>query len=107
MELILLVVGAIAAVVFYFIWGSRKMVRMNADPVQQRLATLLSQAGQTGDPDNAIASQIIELVVDAGWSSGETGTRIAHALSMVKIGAPPPVYERAVHIGQGIAMNYR
>jgi len=80
---------------------------MNADPMQQRLAVLLATAGASGDPDKTMAAEIIELVANAGWESGEADGRIAHALSMVKIVSPPAVYRDAVKIGQSIVFNFR
>lgn len=68
----------IAAIGLYWLWGMRKMVRMNNDPGQLMLANLLLKAG-AGD-DTALLSFIRE----ERWTQVQIADRIAHALSLAQ-----------------------
>jgi alkylhydroperoxidase/carboxymuconolactone decarboxylase family protein YurZ len=102
MEILLLL--AVVAVI-WFVWSSRRIQRMNSDPFQRELASLFIEAA-TGDEKKAVR-KIIEMIVEKDLSQGQTASRIAHAISMVKIMAPADVYDKAVHIGRGLSEAYQ
>jgi len=76
------------------------VTKMNADPVQQQFAQLLKQAAEDPSKHGQLIKQ--------GWPGSETRTRVAHALSIVKISSIPDTYSRAKEIAYDISMaSYR
>jgi hypothetical protein len=72
-----------------------KVTRMNADPDQQHLARLFVEAAENGRH-----VQLMNWVINQPWNGRETRTRIAHALSIVKVAFLPATYARAREIGR-------
>jgi CarD family transcriptional regulator len=79
----------LTAIALYWIWGMKKMVRMNADPGQHVLAQLLVQAG--GGEDRGL-SEFIEL---QGWTSIQVADRVGHALTLAEKLFGPNEYAQA------------
>jgi RNA polymerase-interacting CarD/CdnL/TRCF family regulator len=71
---------AIAALMFlaYWTWGMRKMVRMNADPLQQHLAHLLIKAGNGKD------EELLALIGEHRWNQLQTADHVSHALTLAE-----------------------
>ena len=91
----------IVAAVIYTIYTTIKMIRLNKDPIQQELARRLIEASMGNRSESAA---VFKFVVSQRWSSREVRTRMPHAVSMVKIMAPEPVYRRAIEIGREISV---
>ena len=70
------------------------ITKMNADPEQQLFARMFIEAAET---ENSV--KLTNWLVRRPWSSKETRTRIAHALSIVKISSVPSTYNSAKEIG--------
>ena len=71
-----LIVGAVLLLLAYWIWGMRKMARMNSDPDQLALAHLLIRAGNGKD------NELIEFIGQQEWTSMRMmKDNIAHALT--------------------------
>ncbi len=68
--------------------------KMNADPEQQEFARLFISAVEQGKEVD-----LINWLVKRHWRASETRTRIAHAISIVKIASVPETYRRAKEIG--------
>ena len=73
---------------------------MNADPDQQALTQLFIDAVQ----DESRIGEIVDFLVDHGWSRTDAGNRVVHALSVVKI-SRPDLYPRAKTIGEAIYVS--
>lgn len=69
---------------------------MNDDPEQQQLAILFVAAAEDSNGQTELTNWIIR----QPWSASETRTRIVHALSLVRVVAPPDTYARAKEIGE-------
>src|SRR5689334_20172139 len=94
----LLLGGAVA------IWQFCRVKTFNEDHFQQRLAGILAQCAS----DHATGSEIgeiLELCIAEQWPQSEVSTRIAHALSMIRV-KHPTYYHRAVQVGQSIVTTY-
>ncbi|WP_448031867.1 CarD family transcriptional regulator [Bradyrhizobium liaoningense] len=84
----------IAAIGLYWLWGMRKMARMNNDPEQLILANLLLKAG--GGDDTALLSFIRE----ERWTQAQLADRVAHALSLAqRIFAPSDYFNAKTYAG--------
>ena len=79
--------------------------RMNADPDQQQFAKLLIAAAENSSIRARI--DLTNWLIKRPWAASgkETRTRIAHALSIVKVASLPATYERACEIGKRIHMD--
>jgi hypothetical protein len=77
--------------------------KMNADPIQQEFARLFIEAAESGN-----SSKLTNFIIRQPWSASDTRSRIAHALSIVKIASIPATYVRAKEIGKDFHMaSYR
>lgn len=81
------------------LWGSLfGITRMNADPVQQQFAKMFIEAAESNDFKKRI--ELTNWLIKQPWTPSETRTRIAHALSIVKVASIPATYARAKAIGR-------
>lgn len=72
------VVLSLTAIVLYWLWGMSKMTRMNNDPGQVALATLLVRAGSGED------EPLLRAIRDEQWTPLQMSDRIAHALTLAQ-----------------------
>lgn len=78
-----LIAGLVLLIAAYWLWGVRKMVRMNNDPGQLMLANLLLRAGAGDD------AALLRFIREEQWTQVQIADRVAHALSLAqKIFAP-------------------
>lgn len=83
------IAGAALLLLAYWIWGMRKMARMNGNPDQLVLAHLLIKAGSGED------GELVEFIGQQGWTSLRMKDNIAHALSLAERLFPTDEYGRA------------
>jgi hypothetical protein len=55
--------------------------RLNADPVQQKLAGIIIEVAE----GRQHPTDIVLFLQEQGWSRSDQGNRLTHALSMVKV----------------------
>src|SRR5258705_10682342 len=84
-----LIAGAVLLLLAYWIWGMRKMARMNSNPDQLILANLLVRAGNGED------NELLEFIGQQRWTSLRMKDNSAHALSLAEKLFPADEYGRA------------
>lgn len=62
----------------YWLWGMRKMVRMNNDPDQHTLTHLLVRAGNGSD------EELLAFIKEQRWTDPQLADRVAHALTVAE-----------------------
>jgi RNA polymerase-interacting CarD/CdnL/TRCF family regulator len=96
---------AIAIVVLilaaYWIWGMRKMVRMNYDSDQYALTRLLVRAG-AGDDEG-----LLTFISERQWTNLQIGDRVAHSLTLAEKLYSPDEYARARTYANASQGRYR
>lgn len=87
-----------------------KTAKWNDDPNQRLLAQMILRAalyeythGKNGEPLSA--TKIFQHCSACGWPTKESGNRIVHAASMIKVVAPPDVYRIAKRIAHDLYVN--
>lgn len=73
-----LIAGLVLLLAAYWLWGMRKMVRMNNDPAQIAMVNLLVRAG-AGDEH-----ELLLLINRQQWSRVQIADRVAHALTLAE-----------------------
>lgn len=79
----------LVAIGLYWLWGMRKMARMNDDPGQLILANLLLEAAAGED------AALLRFIREERWSPVQIADRVAHALSLAQQLFAPGDYYRA------------
>ena len=95
LALLLLLIG----IALYFLFGPNA-ARLDKDPVQRRLATLMLAAALGHDADATHALR--DYLAAQGWQRGEAQRRIRHAVTLTRAQVPDDVYARIEALGQYI-----
>jgi hypothetical protein len=79
------IVGGVAAICLWALFGMWKMRRMNNDAKQQKLIALLVSASETYQHDPAQAATSLNAYFgQEGWSRVESSKRMAHAMAFIE-----------------------
>jgi len=74
--------------------------KLNADPVQQKLAAIIIEVAE----GRRRPTDIVLFFQEQGWSRSDQGNRLTHALSMVRV-ARADLYPTAKEIGRQIYVS--
>src|SRR5258705_2510046 len=83
-----------------WVWGMRKMVRMNTDPDQLFLAQLLVKAGNGKD------EELLAFIGEHQWTRLQIADHVAHALTVAEKLFMPDECSRANIYASGLAVRY-
>jgi CarD family transcriptional regulator len=93
-------IGAVVLATFW-LWGIRKMFRMNNDPTQLRLVQLLASAGNGKD------EELLAFIFERSWTNSQLMDRVAHALTLTETLFRPDEHLRAKNYAPSLEDRYR
>lgn len=91
----------VALLAVYWLWGMRKMVRMNKDGDQTALALLLVRAGNGND------EELLNFLREQQWTGPQVAGRVAHALTLAEKLFVADEYSRAREYAITLRDRYR